>query len=339
MTGGWYTRTKVLLQRPPTDAYLVVGFLLVARVAPTLVPGSLVRSAVVLPLVFFLPGYTLTTVAFPRGHTTATVDGQQRLQLTLAERLALSFGLSIGLTSLLAIALTQLQPGFSVTLAIDGLSALVLVLALAGVARRLSIPRHSRFTLSVGSWATGALRTVGAVPKTNALLSLALVGSAVLTFGTLGFVVTQPQSGSAYTGFQLVTENATGATVAADYPSTLQSGETADLTYLVRNEEGEPVTYTVLVLHQELSADGEVIEVSELERFSRQVAAGDTWKQSHAVTPPVGSQAQSRLTYLLYEGDPPDSPSTGNAYRHLFLWLDEGADTDATQESGGSGDT
>jgi len=287
-----------------------------------LAPGSLTRTAVALPLVFLLPGYTLLTAVFPYRPTRKNADERDRLQITLSERMALSFGLSIALTSLVAIGLTQIRPGFSVGLAIDGLSAVVLVFTLVGIVRRLAEPERTRFTLPISQWLDSTRQALHAVPEKNAVLSLALVGSAVLTFGTLGFVVTQPIDGSAYTGFQVVTTNDTGEPVAAEYPTELAPGKRANLTFIVRNNENNPVDYSVLVLHEQVSPNGTVTRSMVLKRFVQRVSSSQTWKRRHSITPP-GPLDQSRITYLLYRGQPPSTPSAATAYRHLYLWLDE----------------
>ena len=156
--------------------------------------------------------------------------------------------------------------------------------------------------------------------RTTLAIALSLV-VVLATFGTMGYVITQPLDGSAYTGFQIVTENASGEYVAAEYPGEMGPGEAADLTFAVRNSEGRDVRYTVVILYQTVDSDGAVRDSTVFERYQREVGAGETWHHPHEVVP-LESADRSRFTYLLYEGEPPGTPTVDNAYRHLYLWIE-----------------
>lgn len=322
MSGEWYPQTLRLMQWPRLDTYIVVAVLLLGQFVPALDQGGIVRVAIVLPLLFFLPGYALLLMVYPYAYDAPTTRWENTQRITLVERVALSFGMSIAITSLIAIALTQIEPGFSSVIAINSVSTVVVVLTLVGMGRRYRLSRHEEFTMPISQWVDRAHETLIRVPDTRAVLSLVLVVSAVTTAGALGFVVTQPNDGAGYTNFRLVQESPSGDFVAANYTNELSDGEETSLIFSVENSEYETVQYTVLVVLQQLTEDETVQRQTVLNQYNRDVAAGETWNNSHSVVLP-NVEADSRITYLLYKGDPPNRPTVENSYRHLYLWIEE----------------
>jgi len=322
MSEEWYPRTLKLMQWPRLDTYIVVAVLLLAQFVPALEQGGLLRVAVVLPLLFFLPGYALLLVVYPYAYAAPTGRWEISQRITVVERVALSFGMSLAITSLIAIALTQIEPGFSSVLAINSVSTVVLVLTLIGTGRRYRLSRHEEFTMPIGQWVDDAHEALVRLPETRAVVSVVVVVSAVATAGALGFVVTQPKDGAGYTGFRLVQEGPSGDLVAANYSNQLEDGEASSLIFSVENDEAERVQYSVLIVLQQLSEDGTVQRQTVLDQYDRGVGTGETWNNSHTVAPP-NVETNSRITYLLYKGDPPRRPTVQNSYRHLYLWIDD----------------
>ncbi|WP_434529996.1 DUF1616 domain-containing protein (plasmid) [Haloarcula sp. NS06] len=64
----------------------------------------------------------------------------------------------------------------------------------------------------------------------------------------------------------------------------------------------------------------QVIRTDRLQDFEKRLKSNETWRHTHTVTPRLTGD-RLRLTYLLYRGDPPATPTTGNAYRNLHLWV------------------
>lgn len=325
MSEEWYPRTLRLMQWPRLDTYIVGAVLLLAQFVPALEQGGLLRVAVVLPLLFFLPGYALLLVVYPYAYDAPTGRLEISQRITLVERIALSFGMSMAITSLIAIALTQIEPGFSSVLAINSVSTVILVLTLVGTGRRYRLSRHEEFTMPLGQWVDDAHEALMRLPETRAVFSVVLVISAVATAGALGFVVTQPNDGSSYTNFRLVQEDQSGDLVAANYTNQLNDGESTSLIFSVENSEGETLQYSVLVVLQQLTEDGTVQRQTVLDQYDRAVANGETWNNSHTVVPP-DVEANNRITYLLFKGEPPQRPTVETSYRHLYLWIDERAE-------------
>jgi uncharacterized membrane protein len=95
------------------------------------------------------------------------------------------------------------------------------------------------------------------------------------------------------------------------------------LTLGVGNHEHESVSYTVIVLAQDVAVENNsttVLAEQQLRRFQPTVADNETWQRQHTVAPTLTGDTV-RLTYLLYRGPPPADPTIDNAYREVHLWV------------------
>jgi len=125
----------------PPDLALVI-FLTLLGIPFVLIPPlneSPVRIILGLPLVLFLPGYTLIAALFIRKDD---LDG--------IERVALSFGLSIAITPLLGLGLNYTPFGIRLTPILIFLSVFTISLAIGAYVRRGRIPEADRFWVDFG---------------------------------------------------------------------------------------------------------------------------------------------------------------------------------------------
>ena len=107
-------------------------------VIPPLNEISPIRIIFGLPLVLFLPGYSLIAALFPRKDD---LDG--------IERIALSFGLSIAITPLLGLALNYTPFGIRLSPVLIVLSVFTIALAIGAYIRRAMIPEEDRFVVDI----------------------------------------------------------------------------------------------------------------------------------------------------------------------------------------------
>lgn len=293
---------------------------------------------VVVGLVFLLlvPGYVLTAMLFPgvpqsRSDDSGRYTGWMREEYgspTLrsdgidgVERVALSFGMSLAMLPLFALALTFIASISPVTIL-----GSVSVFALAGAAyasvRRSRLPEDRRFT--VQSWMQDVRRRVFSGSGVDLALNLVVIVAALLLATTAVYAVAAPNEGESFTTVSLVTEDANGDFVAGNHPDVLTQGESETMHLVVDNHEGEYVTYTVVVELQRvrsMSGSPTVMETEELARMEGEVAPSDRWQADHDIEPTMAGE-DLRLTYMVYKGEPPANPTTEDAYRTVHIWID-----------------
>lgn len=285
------------------------------------------RVALVLPLVLLFPGYALLAVLFPRRQEGERArrnrTGEERATLTHLERFALSVTSSLALVPAIAFVLNFTPYGVSrepVLLAVGGVTA---GLAIAGYLARVSVPDDHRYRVPLGLHGTvvpyllrrpDSLKTPAPfkpASETQRLFNLVFVAGVLVLAASIGYAAVTPAGGEdPFTEFYLLTETDDGQFRAENLPHEFSRGESRSLYVAVGNHEGRPVEYTVVV---QLAGD-------ELDRFGVPVEAGETKRVERSVTPGQTGE-RLRLSFLLYRGEPPASPTPENAYREVHLWV------------------
>ncbi|WP_416840452.1 DUF1616 domain-containing protein [Haloferax sp. DFSO52] len=316
----------------PADLVATLAVVAVTLVA-TLVPGleeTPLRVVIGLPFVLFVPGYALIAALFPeRGPETDEWDddgGQSDDEEGIdgIERVALSFGTSIAVVPLLGLVLNFTPWGIRLVPILVAVSGFTVVAVGVAASRRRQLPEDERFAVPYRDW-TATARTELFEPETqtDAMLNVVLAVSVVLAMGSVGYAVAVPKDGESFSELYLLTENDEGELVADGYPETLVRGEPASLVVGIGNQEQQSVNYTTVVLLQRVEVKNNsttVLEEDRLKTFTTRLAHNETWHRPHQIRPTMTGE-RLRLTYLLYKGPPPASPSTENAYREVHLWV------------------
>lgn len=324
------------LSTGPTDLWAVVALTLVTAGVVLAGAPRLLRMAAAGLLLFALPGYAVVAAVYP-GRERPAPGSEERRGITLGERAALSFGVSLALVPLVALAtwpLTRLVASNFPTATrplrasmVPTLTLIVVAAAVLAARRRSRLPSGHQFTLPVDRWVDALRDAVGpSASRGNRVLSVALGLSILLAAASLGYGLAAPVDGERYTTTALLAPNEDGPPVATGYPSTLEAGESADLVLKLANHEGEETAYSVVIRAEQLAlADGDqtVTESSELDRLSTSVPAGETRLVEHTVAPDLTGRSV-RLTYYVYRGDAPATPSEESAYRMLYLRVSVG---------------
>ncbi|QLH81191.1 DUF1616 domain-containing protein [Halosimplex pelagicum] len=295
-----------------------------------------------LPLLLLLPGYAVVTALFPRACDAATETARSSsvldwqgaaARVTLVERAALSFAVSIAVLPLIGVALGVAGIGLGFDAVVGALGGVTAVALLVGAVRRQRLPPEDRFRVPVKGWVETASESVfGADSASVALVNVALAIAVVLAVGAFSYGLVVPRSADTSTTLLVVTGNQTGSYAASDYPENLTRGEPAELTVGVENSEGRTVAYTVVARLQQLDESGDgfaVTDQQQVARFDRSIPAGESWFRSHTVTPELTGE-RLRLTYLLYKGAPPSEPTVESAAEHAYLWVGVEPETAAT---------
>jgi len=311
-----------LLRRVPVDCAAVALYALVVDLLVVAVGPSWLRLVFVLPLLFFLPGYTLVASLYPAGRHAAGT-GLEETGITTLERIGLSFGLSLVVVPLVGVGLWRTSWGSSVATVVMALTLFVFVTATVGAYRRLSLPPKRRFQLPYGRLREAVGRGFDS-PSLDAVVDGVLVLSVLLAVALLGYGLVNPMDGESYTSVALLSENTQGEMVAAGYPSSFVAGEGQPLALELANEEGAETTYTVFVRVERMRTQGgdpTVVEFEEVDRFTERVGPGDSQTIRRSVAPTlIGDRL--RLSYYVYRGQPADPVGADTAYRHLFIWID-----------------
>ncbi|KAB1187547.1 MULTISPECIES: DUF1616 domain-containing protein [Haloferax] len=328
----------------PADLAAVVAMVVLTLLA-TLTPGldqTPLRVVVGLPFVLFVPGYALIAALFPeRGPAPHEGDDTDETLGSLdddagidgIERVALSFGTSIAVVPLLGLVLNFTPWGIRLVPILVAVSGFTLVGVAAAASRRNALPEDERFIVPYDDWlAAGKSELFEPATRTDAMLNVVLAVSVVLAMGSVGYAVAVPKDGESFSELYLLTENDDGELVADGYPEELVRGEPASLVVGVGNQEHQQVNYTTVVLLQRVEVQNNsttVLEQDRLRTFSPTLAHNETWHQQHQIRPTMTGE-RLRLTYLLYKGAPPASPSAENAYREVHLWVTVRDDSTAT---------
>jgi len=319
-------------------AYVVLADVLVV----TLPAGSVTRAAAALPLLCFIPGYAVVTALYPRRAdaepTSSPSDDPLGTEATTrplgtsvgwVERGVFSVALSVGVLAVLGVVLSllgvELTAGWTL---LWSLEAVVVAGLAVGLVRRLRLPAVERFRLSHEVSVEPLSRAFASRPWADRALNLVLVVLVVGAVGGLTVGLVSHTSAEQYTTLSLVTENEAGEYVTGDFPRDLTAGETASLVVSVENHEGSGAEYTVVPVLQRVEQSDRSASVVERQRLSAlQVAPGEgeVVYERHDFTPEL-TGTDLRLVYLLYEGDPPENPTTTTAERHAHIWVDVSAE-------------
>lgn len=344
---------RLLLPRPvrrlPADLAAIICLTLLTdlfALAPVL-NETPVRIVLGLVFVLFAPGYAFITALFPE-------SGGQQFEPGLSsrsefdpddgidgiERLALSLGTSIAIVPLIGLLLNFTPFGIRLVPIVCSLSLFTIGMSIVAAVRRWRIPADERFSVPYSqAYQSTKSELLNPDSRTDGIVNVVLVLSLVLAISSVGYAVIAPNDGEQFTELYLLTENESGELVADGYPENVSAGEPQSLVLGIGNHEEVAVNYTVVVELQRVSITNEstgqgvvnasdnssnisveVLESRELNRFSPRVGSNQTWLEPHTVSPSLQGE-DVRLVYLLYKGEPPNNPSTENAYREVHLWL------------------
>lgn len=241
------------------------------------------------------------------------------------ERIALSFGLSIAIVPLIGLGLNFTPWGIRLAPIAITISAFTLGCVAIAARRRQQLPKAERFSVPYQTWIANA-RTELLEPEDRAdvALNAMLALSILLAVGSVGYAVAVPSQGEQFSEFYLLTENSDGELVADDYPQELTRGDQAELIIGVENNEYRTTNYTVVIQLQETRQANNTTTVTsrtEIDRFGFTADHNETVRRSHTFAPTQTGE-KFRVQYLLYTGDPPETPTQANAYRDLHIWID-----------------
>jgi uncharacterized membrane protein len=152
--------------------------------------GSTLRLFGTAVALLFLPGYVLVSIAFPGTPERRAAAGRfGRIGIDTAERLALSFGLSVALLPLYGLALDAVWD-LTPTAILTSLTVLLLVGAGVATFRQHRLPPEDRFGVVVEEWLLLARKTLSRRQHAGVGAATVLLAVAVLlAAGSVGYAV------------------------------------------------------------------------------------------------------------------------------------------------------
>jgi len=300
------------------DLIIVVIWLL-ASFATIYVPylnATPLRYVFTIPVVLFIPGYSLIAALFPR-------EGD----LSLLERIALSFGLSFVIIPLIGLVLNFTPWGIRLEPILISLTIFTLVMVLIAFFRRALLLPEARFRLPFS--AIAGIIHKGIFPadgsRIDKVLSVVLVLFIIVAIITTFYVITFPKEGEKFSEFYILGENLT----ATNYPDAIIAGLEYPMFIGVVNHEYRNINYTIetWAMHTELNNvtnTSPILAMDPLDRQSLVLSHNETLVIPYNLS--VKNTSYNRVEFLLFNETIPVPDVQGNdrinaSYRDLNLWI------------------
>lgn len=235
---------------------------------------GLLRIALSLPFVLFLPGYALLSALFPR-----------QGDLDRIERVALSFGLSIAVVPLIGLILNYTPWGIKLYPVLISITLFIIAASAVGWYRQWKLPQvdrlHFAFNIRLPDWA--------GMPKLDKALSVSLIIAILAAVGCLAYVIATPKQGEKFTEFYILGQ----AGKTEDYPRDIIAGQAVHLIVGIVNHEHQSTSYRV-----EIKMNGAII---------KQLSTGSLdhdqkWEEIISFIPQIPGEKQ-KVEFYLYKNN------------------------------------
>jgi uncharacterized membrane protein len=293
--------------------WLVAGVLVIYLPVLNTLP---VRYVITLPLLLFMPGYCFIAALFSKVS-----------DISLIERVALSFGFSFALVSLIGLVLNFTPWGIRLNPIVLSLTGFTLLMILVAYYRRANLPTEERFNVPFHALE----RTIHqellppGESKINHFLSVVLVLTVLVAILTTGYVIVFPQEGERFSELYILGENRT----ADDYPASLVAGHNYPMYIGVGNYEHRNITYTVetWMTREEFDNRNNLSSVKAMDLTDRlSFALGHNEIRVLPVNLSVEKTGYNRVEFLLFNDSVPGPEVIGSdrinaSYRNVNLWI------------------
>jgi uncharacterized membrane protein len=274
------------------------------------------RVLFALPVVLFIPGYTLIAALFAGSE-----------EIDIIERIALSFGLSIAIVPLIGLGLNYTPFGIRLDPIVTSLTIFTVAMVLIAQYRRADLPADQRYAPPVREFTEGVREEFfnPESSRTDRILSMILLVAICAAVLTTIFVIVVPKEGEKFTEFYILGEKR----MAADYPEWMIPGENYPMYIGVGNHEYRNVTYTIethlLNMTFDEATNTSTIDRMDLVNTSRvMVVHNETTILPFNLSAP--STGYNRVEFLLFNETIPAEDLNGfermnSSYRDLHLWV------------------
>jgi len=313
----------ISFKKYPVDIILCMLWSIVLLPFVLLDLGVIIRIILGLPFLLFIPGYVLIFVLFP---TKKTDKG-----ISVLVRIALSFGFSIAVVSLIGFGLNYTSWGIQLESVILSLFVFVIGIGVIAIYRWFTTEKGERFIISIDlSW-------IGSKNKLDKTLTILIIIS-MLVAVTIGvYVIVTPKQGERFTSFYILTSDQT----TEDYPENLAVDENGNVIIGILNHEYVTIDYTVEIWLIQEDENSSIIQgmwfldkISvALSHAELEIGEGPTTQWEYDYSFSINRTGSFKLVFLLFNS-PTDEYSIdldyrdiaeekiSNAYRETHLWID-----------------
>lgn len=278
------------------DLKLIVLFMLIvlAFIYVPMLDQTIIRSALCLVMIIFIPGYVLVAALYPRND-----------DLEWIERIALSFGLSISIVPLILLVLNYTPWGIHLDPIIASLTIFTMVCIIEANVRRHGWPKEARFSLDLKKvYSEARAELLGDGSRIEKTVTVILVITLLVSIAMVAYVIVMPKQAETYTEFYIL-----GANRSNVYPTTIQAGEDEPFLVGVINHEGRNVTYDLVISLNDSISD------TPLYQEPLSVADNQTLEKLVNLTP-YHMGKNKELEFLLFADGNMTAP-----YRECHLWV------------------
>jgi len=188
---------------------------------------EILRIALGLPFLLFIPGYLLIFILFPRKKEYNSIKG--------LERIGLSLGFSIALVSLAGLLLNYTPWGIRLEPILFTLFLLTEILAAIAIYRWKITNKDERFIISLTTSQTKSNK------KSNTILPILLVLSIAAASTSIMYIIVAPVTGESFTEFYILSQDRN----ISNYPQDILAGQNTTCTLGIINHEYATMDYTI----------------------------------------------------------------------------------------------
>jgi len=317
---------KILFTKYPIDIILCIVWANILLPLSLLSNDTTIRTILGLPFLLFIPGYALVFALFPTKKGNKGIDTM--------ERIALSFGFSIAIVSLLGLIL-NFTP-WQIRLEPILLSLFFFIISVGSIAfyRWKTTPLEQRFILSFN---------VSLIKSHNTLensLTIILGISTIIAAASVFYIIVTPKIGETFTVFYIL--GPTGNTT--DYPRYLSAEENASIILGLVNHEYKIMNYSIKVwlinqtiIFNESTQENETIynHMWYMDKITIKLPPTDItkqlpqWEFNYSFS--INKKGEFKLAFLLYttpvemyfgkDYNDIAKQKIESAYREVHLWL------------------